>query len=393
MKKKIAIILSIIVIAILIVFALTTLLSNTGAVSTNNANHQLDLPTSGPNDKSPTPSPSTSSQTLTSSPTPTPSSNQAASTTPTPTAAPTMTPTPVPTATPTPTSTPIPTPSPLPTPNPASLIFSDSFQSGNTNAWTNTDSLGVTIGVKNSMLECSTNSATSNYWGYVYRWLNQTYRSLDWRWYVYFGNLPTTDGNIIGAGGIYNSAIEGNFTTANIVCSLNVVHQNGANYWSMDFVNGTTIYSLNSTSTVLPNTWYLVELNAVQGAGNGQVHLFLNDVETLNATGLTNDNNSGIDHVSVGGGITADQAISWYCASAAASTQHVGPTPSVAANAFSLNPQVAMTGPILLSGLMAVSVISTAFATTGMMLNAKRLQTLTKSGISQSNQTARKSRY
>ena len=73
------------------------------------------------------------------------------------------------------------------------------------------------------MLECSTNSATSANWGYVYKWLDQTYRSFDWRWYVYFGNLPTTDGDIVGAGGIYNSAIEGNFTLANIVTSLSVV--------------------------------------------------------------------------------------------------------------------------------------------------------------------------
>ena len=87
-------------------------------------------------------------------------------------------------------------------------------------------------------------------------------------------------------------------------------------------MNNNAISSLISTSIVLSNHWYLVELNAVEGAGKGEVHLFLDDVETLNATALTN-NNSGIDHVSVGGGITADQAITWYCASVAASTEHV----------------------------------------------------------------------
>ena len=241
----------------------------------------------------------------------------------------------------TPTSSPIPTPSPLPTPNPASIVFSDDFQSGNTSAWTNTDSSGVTLGVKNSMLECSTSGASNSNWGYVFKWLNQTYTTLDWRWYVYFGNLPTTDGNIIGAGGMYNSAIEGNFTPANGVCSVSVIRQNGANYWRLDYVNSGPIYSLNSTSTVEPNMWYLVELKAVQGAENGEVHFYLNDVEILNALGLTNNNNSGIDHVSVGGGIAADQAITWYCASAIASTEHVGPQQPLTTESLSLTDQTA----------------------------------------------------
>ena len=197
------------------------------------------------------------------------------------------------------------------------------------------------MGVKNSMLECSTNGATADNWGYVYKWLNQSYSSLDWRWYVFFGNLPATDGNIIGAGGIYNSAIEGNFTPANVVLSLNVVVHNGASYWRMDYFNDTGLINQNSTATVQPNTWYLVELKAVQGAGNGEVHFYLNNVETLSATGLTNNNNTGIDHVSVGGGITADRAISWYCASAAASTEYIGPQQPAVVDALSLTPQVA----------------------------------------------------
>ncbi len=206
-------------------------------------------------------------------------------------------------------------------------------------AWTNTDYCGVTLGVKNSMLECSANGATNDNWGYVFKWLNQTYTTLDWRWYVYFDNLPTTDGNIVGAGGIYNSAIEDNFTPANGVCSVSVIRQNGACYWNLGYVNSSSVYSLNSTETVLPDTWYLVELNAVQGAQTGEVHFYLNDVEILNATGLTNNNNSGIDHVSIGGGIRADQPVTWYCAGAIASTEHIGPQPPLITNALSLSDQ------------------------------------------------------
>ena len=142
---------------------------------------------------------------------------------------------------------------------------------------------------------------------------------------MFFDNLPTTDGNIIGAGGIYNSAIEGNFTPANAICSLSVMRQNDACVWSLYYVDNMSVHCVNSTQTVQPQRWYLVELKAVQGAGNGEVHLYLNDVETLNAAALTNNKNSGIDHVSIGGGITADQPITWYCAGAIAATGYVGP--------------------------------------------------------------------
>jgi hypothetical protein len=75
---------------------------------------------------------------------------------------------------------------------------------------------------------------------------------------------------------------------------------------------------------VKPQTWYLVELKALQGTGTGELHVYLNAVETLTATGLMNYQNNGIDHVSVGGGITADQAITWYCTGAIASTGNIG---------------------------------------------------------------------
>ena len=309
MKKK-TIILAIAVIVLIIFLSITALLITEGTFSqANSVNNQTY----------PTPSLSPNVQ-ASSSPTP-------SLTMPTPTAPPTS----------------IPAPSPIPTPNSASIVFSDSFQSGNTNAWTNTSNLGVTLGVKNSMFECSTNGPTLNSWGYVYKWLNQPYTTLDWRWYIYFDNLPTTNGNIIGAGGMYNSAIESNFTTSNDVCSVNVVRQNGACIWRLDYVNNNVLCSISSTSTVAADNWYLIELKAVQGAGNGEVHFYLNAVETLNATGLINNSNSGIDHVSVGGGITADQPISWYCASAVASTQYVGPQQSTPSYEPSLNVQATNT--------------------------------------------------
>ena len=72
-------------------------------------------------------------------------------------------------------------------------------------AWNGTTANDVQLSVENHLLKCQTNYPTSQSWGYLYKWLDKNYTSLYWRWYVFFDNLPTTDGNIIGAGGIYNS--------------------------------------------------------------------------------------------------------------------------------------------------------------------------------------------
>jgi hypothetical protein len=195
-------------------------------------------------------------------------------------------------------------------------------------AWTSTDTSGVNLSVKNGMLQCQAQTQTNGSWGYLYKWLDHNYTSINWRWYIYFGNLPAADGNVIGAGGIYNSAVELNFNPAYSVCSLAAVYENGAYHWQLRFTNATQFYNLTSTQTIQAGTWYLVELNAVQGAETGEVHFYLNNAETLNATGLTNIDNAGIDHVSIGGGITADQPITWYCGGAVAAKAHVGPEPS-----------------------------------------------------------------
>jgi hypothetical protein len=229
-------------------------------------------------------------------------------------------------------------------------------------AWTSTDTSGVNVSVKNQMLQCQTQTSTNGSWGYLYKWLDQNYTSIYWRWYIYFANLPATDGNVIGAGGIYNSAVELNFNPAYSVCSLAAVCENGASHWQLRFTNASKFYNLTAAESVQAGTWYLVELKALQGAGDGEAHFYLNNVETLKATGLTN-NNSGIDHVSIGGGITADQPITWYCGGAVAAQTYVGPEPSasqiptsVAASTFTINPLVPVTVGVL--SLLSMTVLS-----------------------------------
>jgi hypothetical protein len=234
-------------------------------------------------------------------------------------------------------------------PDPALTVFSDNLQSGNMSAWTSTDTSGVNVSVENKMLQCQTQTSTNGSWGYLYKWLDRNYTSIYWRWYIYFGNLPATDGNVIGAGGLYNSAVENNFDPAYTTCSLAAVCQNGEYHWQLRFTNASKFYNLTAAQQVQAGTWYLVELKALQGAGDGEAHFYLNNVETLNATGLTNNNNAGIDHVSIGGGITADQPITWYCGGAVAAQTYVGPEPSVsptanisAVSVFIVNPSVAI---------------------------------------------------
>ncbi len=349
-NKKTAVLTIGIIIILAVSVTIAAAITNPNIFSLQTTDHQTPTPTPAISSSSTNSTPSTTPTStpkptytphptakVTPSPTiaPTPTPTAAPTSTPSPTPAPTPTPTatPVPTATPTP--APIPTPSPHPTVNPDSVLFSDDFSSEDTSAWTGTDTSGVTLGVINGMLECSSVVPTNGHWGYVYKWLNQTYNSINWRWYLFFGNLPSTDGNIIGGGGVYNSAIEGNFTPSNGVCAVNVVRIDGVCHWNLGYVDGNTVYSLHSTQAVATQTWYLVELKGVQGAGTGEVHFYVNDEEILSAANLTNNHNLGIDHVSVGGGISADQPVTWYCASAVASTEHVGPKLDSAALAAS----------------------------------------------------------
>ena len=217
----------------------------------------------------------------------------------------------------------------MPTPDPASyIVFNGNFESGNFSAWTNTTTAAVNLSVENQMLKCATSYATNECWGYLYKWLDQNYTSLYWRWYVFFDNLPTTDYSYIGAGGMYNSGIETNFGPENSVCSLNVVCENDAAYWRLSFSNNSQLYNYTSPRTVEEDTWYLVELKAIQGGGDGEVHFYLNNAEEYNATALTNNNNSGINNVSIGGGISAGQPVTWYCAGSVAGTEYIGPKQS-----------------------------------------------------------------
>ena len=112
---------------------------------------------------------------------------------------------------------------------------------------------------------------------------------------------------------------------------------------------------MTATQTIQAGTWYLVELKAVEGVGNGEAQFYLNNVETLNASGLTNNDNAGIDHVSIGGGITADQAITWYCGGAVAAQTYVGPEPSASAIANAAAPVFTGIAVILIVGMSLLS--------------------------------------
>jgi hypothetical protein len=309
-----------IIFVLLITVGLVAVILNAGTLTGNNSNQPPPYAT-------PTPT-ATAAPTVTPVPTSAPSSAGTPTPAPMNSQTPTSTPTATPNPTPKPTETPIPTPSPMAAPDPALTVFRDNFQSGNMSAWTSTDTSGVSVSVKNQMLQCQTQTSTNGSWGYLYKWLDNNYTSINWRWYIYFGNLPITDGNAIGAGGLYNSAVENNYDPAYTTCSLAAVCQNGEYQWQLRFTNASKFYNLTAAGQVQAETWYLVELKAVQGAGDGEAHFYLNNVETLNATGLTNNGNAGIDHVSIGGGITADQPITWYCGGAIAAQTYVGPEPS-----------------------------------------------------------------
>lgn len=365
-----------IIFILIISISLTVIILNAGTLSSQNNNP--------PPSATPTPT-ATAMPTASPSPTSKPTTLHTSDPTQTQASANTQTETPPPTAKPT--QTPLPPADAMPSIDSSLVLFGDNFQSGNMSAWTKTDTSGVNLNIKNSMLQCQANTATNQSWGYLYKWLDQNYSSIYWRWYIYFSNLPATEGNIIGAGGIYNSAVENRYDADYSTCSLNVVCQNGAYHWQLGFTNSSKFCNLTDTKQVQAETWYLVELKAIQGAGDGEAHFYLNNVETLNATGLTNNNNAGIDHVSIGGGITADQPITWYCCAAVAAQTYIGPEPSAStlpsatvtalgSSAFNLYATIAA-GVILLSTFTLLRALTVSANKKAPILHAKLVASAT----------------
>lgn len=279
---------------------------------------------------SPTPTPlPTPTTTPTPTPSPSPTPTPTPSPTPTPTPLPTTTPTPTPTASPTPTATPTPTPTPSPTPQ--TYLFSDGYESGNTNSWTGiwpwyniaTSTIQTTTVHQGTYAQkiALTNFDIEN--GLcLYKDLGTSYTDLNARVYVRLSDEPAVDDNIELFG----------FTTSGWIANpigarLDIQNSNGVAQWRLNYYNSG--WQDTRVGNVDEDRWYCVEIKLVLGSGgSGETRLYVDGVELLTKTGLSNTGlGSTVRYFSLGADDEeGTSALNLYFDDVAVAKGYIGPT-------------------------------------------------------------------
>ena len=115
----------------------------------------------------------------------------------------------------------------------------------------------------------------------VYKDLGTTYRTIDARVYVQLSAKPTA-GSVLE---IFGFSSNGWLPNA-VGTRVDVVNNNGALQWRLNYYNNG--WQSAYTGSINLNTWYSIEVKLVIGTGTGETHLYVNGVEALTQTGLTN---------------------------------------------------------------------------------------------------------
>jgi hypothetical protein len=177
----------------------------------------------------------------------------------------------------------------------ASVLFVDSFESGDFSLWSGTIiNTAGTASVQSSVVYsgCSyaaemsvgTASGSTIYGADCYEELSTTYSTLYARAYVRFSITPST-GNSFQIGPNIGDAND----VDDLVC-LNLINSGGTLYWQLGYLNNGAWTTDNIASpTITANTWYCVEIMDKAASGTGQVSLWINGVLAANMTGLTNN--------------------------------------------------------------------------------------------------------
>ena len=216
----------------------------------------------------------------------------------------------------------------------AATYFTDGFESGTTSAWTGGRTSGGTITVESSIVHSGTYAvklSRSGAWAYaeVYEDFGTSYTTMYFRSYVYLTSLPTS-GNYL-----QNFAVITNKGYVNPLAVAGIVNSGGSYYWALFYCTNSLsdgTYQLESSSEAIgTNTWYCVEVMFKQGNGNGESALWVNGVQKVNVTGLTNTNYAA-QEVEVGayaqnaGSLTADSgSYTVYADDCIASNSYNGP--------------------------------------------------------------------
>ena len=171
-----------------------------------------------------------------------------------------------------------------------STLFSDGFESGNFSAWTGAKVVasGVSSSVQTSTvyngsyaMKVAVADGTRESGVCEYKDLGSSYTAIDARVYMQLSAMPKT-GSVLE---IFGFSSDGWLPNA-LGTRVDVVNPNGTAQWRLDYYNNgwQSAYS----GPINLNTWYSVEVKLVIGSGTGETHLYVNGVEVIAETGLTN---------------------------------------------------------------------------------------------------------
>jgi hypothetical protein len=181
----------------------------------------------------------------------------------------------------------------------SATIFTDDFESNNYSGWTGTYFQGgttlETVGAPVHHGSYSSHALATAWTGYVYSYQN-------------FAAATTVYSRLYAR--IESGPASGRFTLFNTLASdywhnsivgVGIYNDTGTLKWLLRYLSGSTMTSLTLTSpTPTLNTWYCIEVGCIVDNANGEVHFYLDGIESLTATGIDNDGNGNIAYVWAG---------------------------------------------------------------------------------------------
>lgn len=162
-------------------------------------------------------------------------------------------------------------------------IFSDGFESGDFSTWT--AAFGVTV--QTSPVHSGTYSAYFASATICYEDFGSV-STCDGRAYIYISSLPVS-----GTTG-YVSWLT-NYFDGYEDAKLAIYNNAGSYQWQLFYRDGGTLKNATVDATIDTDTWYCVEIRVVKGTGTGEARLYVDGLEIVTETGLSNqDGYSGI---------------------------------------------------------------------------------------------------
>jgi hypothetical protein len=210
----------------------------------------------------------------------------------------------------------------------ATTVFSDDFETNNLNAWSGVSSGGgspdpsTESTIKNTgTYAMQASSLGFGQWSVAYKHLGTNYTTLHLRAYVRTNALPSTLNRI------KMGAMIADNTSAYALAECQLYYDGGYYYWVLGYTTngGSESFLYSAADTIHVDQFYCIELRFVSGSGTGEARLYVNGTDTIDATGLTN-NDYEAEYLEVGAyNPTGSVSYTDYIDDVVAATFYIGP--------------------------------------------------------------------